>query len=66
MTALPYFFRDELTNPQGHVPIPLSLGVIIALIGGTMLLSLVIPPKPEPAGEPGTDGAGEADAGTRE
>ena len=43
MTVLPYFFRDELTNPQGHVPIPLSLGVIIALIGGTMLLSLVIP-----------------------
>jgi tellurite resistance protein TerC len=45
MTVLPYFFKDELTNPQGHVPIPLSLGVIIALIGGTMILSLVIPAR---------------------
>ena len=45
MTVLPYFFKDELTNPQGHVPIPLSLGVIMALIGGTMILSLVIPAR---------------------
>ncbi len=40
MTVLPYFF-------DGHVPILLSLGVIGALIGGTMLLSMVIAPKPE-------------------
>ena len=40
MTVLPYFF-------EGHVPILLSLGVIGALIGGTMLLSMVIAPKPE-------------------
>ncbi len=59
MTVLPYFFRDELTNPQGHVPIPLSLGVIIALIGGTMLLSLVIPPKPEAAESPTSTDDGE-------
>ena len=55
MTVLPYFFKDELTNPQGHVPIPISLGMIVALIGGTMLLSLVIPPKQEAATEPATD-----------
>jgi tellurite resistance protein TerC len=45
MTALPYFFRDADTNPHGHVPIPLSLGVILALIAGTMLLSLIVPAK---------------------
>jgi len=45
MTALPYFFRDADTNPHGHVPIPLSLGVILALIAGTMLLSLIVPTK---------------------
>jgi hypothetical protein len=28
------------------VPIPISLGVIVALIGGTMLLSLAMPQKP--------------------
>lgn len=55
MTVLPYFFKDELTNPQGHVPIPISLGMIVALIGGTMLLSLVIPPKQEAATEAATD-----------
>lgn len=44
MTALPYLFRDPTTNPRGDVPIPLSLGVIVALIAGTMILSLVIPP----------------------
>jgi tellurite resistance protein TerC len=38
MTVLPALFG-------GHVPIPLSLGVIVALIGGTMLLSLVLPQK---------------------
>jgi hypothetical protein len=27
------------------VPIPLSLGVILALIAGTMLLSLIVPTK---------------------
>ncbi|MFM7135276.1 MAG: TerC/Alx family metal homeostasis membrane protein [Planctomycetota bacterium] len=42
MTALPYLF-------DGHVPIKLSLGVIIGLIGGTLLLSLVVKPKPEPS-----------------
>ena len=57
MTVLPYFFKDELTNPQGHVPIPISLGMIVALIGGTMLLSLVIPPKQEAATEPATEPA---------
>jgi tellurite resistance protein TerC len=55
MTVLPYFFKDELTNPQGHVPIPISLGMIVALIGGTMLLSLVIPPKQDAATEAATD-----------
>ncbi len=38
MTVLPAVFG-------GHVPIPLSLGVIVALIGGTMLLSLVMTAK---------------------
>jgi tellurite resistance protein TerC len=46
MTVLPWLLRDELTNPTGHVPIPISLGVIVALIGGTMLLSLAMPQKP--------------------
>jgi len=55
MTVLPYFFKDELTNPQGHVPIPISLGMIVALIGGTMLLSLIIPPKQDSEIEPATD-----------
>jgi len=41
MTVLPALFG-------GHVPIPLSLGVIVALIGGTMLLSLMLPQKEEP------------------
>lgn len=52
MTALPYLFKDPVSNPSGQVPIPLSLGVIVALIAGTMVLSLVIPAKPaveEPA-----------------
>lgn len=57
MTALPYFFKDPLSNPEGHVPIPLSLGVIIALIGGTMLLSLVMPPKVEAVNNTAGDGA---------
>jgi tellurite resistance protein TerC len=64
MTVLPYFFKNELTNPQGHVPIPLSLGVIIALIGGTMLLSLVIPanaPKDESPATEGNDGGNSHD-----
>jgi hypothetical protein len=39
------------------VPIPLSLGVIIALIGGTMLLSLVMPPKVEAVNNTAGDGA---------
>ena len=55
MTVLPYFFKDELTNPQGHVPIPLSLGVIIALIGGTMILSLVIPARASAEESPATE-----------
>ena len=46
MTVLPWLLRDELTNPTGHVPIPVSLGVIVTLIGGTMLLSLAMPQKP--------------------
>lgn len=62
MTVLPYFFKDELTNPQGHVPIPLSLGVIIALIGGTMLLSLVIPSKESTNGDEATANEGDANA----
>lgn len=45
MTALPYLFKDPLSNPRGDVPIPLSLGVIVALIAGTMLLSLLVPAK---------------------
>jgi len=45
MTALPYLFKDPVSNPGGQVPIPLSLGVIIALIAGTMILSLVMPAK---------------------
>ena len=61
MTVLPWLLRDELTNPTGHVPIPLSLGVIVTLIGGTMLLSLAIPPKAEPASE--GDGAADRDGG---
>jgi hypothetical protein len=44
MTVLPYFF-------DGHVPILLSLGVIGALIGGTMVLSMLIPPKADAAKE---------------
>ena len=48
MTALPYLFKDPVSNPSGHVPIPLSLGVIVALIAGTMVLSLIIPAKSEP------------------
>jgi tellurite resistance protein TerC len=44
MTVLPYLF-------DGHVPITLSLGVIGALIGGTMALSMIVPPKPEQPGE---------------
>ena len=55
MTVLPYFFKDELTNPQGHVPIPLSLGVIMALIGGTMILSLVIPARASAEESPATE-----------
>jgi len=43
------------------VPIPLSLGVIVTLIGGTMLLSLAIPPKAEPASD--GDGAADRDGG---
>jgi tellurite resistance protein TerC len=46
----------------GHPPILLSLGVIAALIGGTMILSLIIPPKAEPA-EGGKDAALEEKAG---
>ncbi len=42
MTVILHFFG-------GHPPILLSLGVIAALIGGTMVLSLIIPPKAEPA-----------------
>lgn len=38
MTVLPHFFG-------GHVPVALSLGVIVALIGGTMALSFIIPPR---------------------
>ncbi len=49
MTALPYLFRDSLTNPEGHVPIPLSLGVILSLLAGTMVLSLIIPAKHDDA-----------------
>ena len=45
MTALPYLFKDPVSNPGGQVPIPLSLGVIIALIAGTMILSLIMPAK---------------------
>jgi tellurite resistance protein TerC len=45
MTALPYLFKDPVSNPGGQVPIPLSLGVIVALIAGTMILSLVMPAK---------------------
>ena len=45
MTVLPYLFRDALSNPDGHVPIWLSLGVILALLAGTMILSLIIPAK---------------------
>ena len=40
MTLLPYLF-------DGHVPTLLSLGVIVLLIGGTMILSMILPPKPE-------------------
>jgi hypothetical protein len=40
MTLLPYLFDD-------HVPTLLSLGVIVALIGGTMILSMILPPKLE-------------------
>ena len=53
MTVLPWFLRDEHSNPDGHVSTALSLGVIVALIGGTMLLSTLMPPKPdaeEPSG----------------
>ncbi len=39
MTALPYLFEGH------HVPILLSLCVIVGLIAGTMILSIVIPPK---------------------
>ena len=38
MTLLPYLF-------DGHVPTLLSLGVIVLLIGGTMILSMILPPK---------------------
>ncbi|MFM7052010.1 MAG: TerC/Alx family metal homeostasis membrane protein [Planctomycetota bacterium] len=60
MTVLPWLLAGE-SNPQGHVPIPVSLGVIAALIGGTMLLSLLIPakadeaPAPVPGGGPSED-----------
>jgi tellurite resistance protein TerC len=47
MTVLPWLLG-------GHVPILVSLGVILGLIGATMALSLVIPPKQE-AGEADTD-----------
>ncbi|MFM2163595.1 MAG: hypothetical protein RL325_32 [Planctomycetota bacterium] len=46
MTALPYLLRSD-ENPQGHVPIPVSLGVIVLLIGSTMALSLVMKPRKE-------------------
>jgi tellurite resistance protein TerC len=48
MTVLPWLLG-------GEVPILLSLGVIGALIGATMLLSVVLPPKPE-VGEDASDG----------
>ena len=44
MTLLPYLF-------DGHVPIVLSLCVIIGLILATMALSMIIPPKPAVASE---------------
>ncbi len=44
MTALPYLF-------DGHVPIVLSLSVIVGLILATMALSLIIPPKPAVASD---------------
>ena len=59
MTALPYLLKSD-ENPQGHVPIPVSLGVIVTLIGATMLLSLAFKPK---GGEPGTDGGPETGHG---
>ncbi len=46
MTLLPYLFED------GKTPIPLSLGVIVALIGGSMALSLVLKPRDGAAGAP--------------
>lgn len=52
MTVLPWLLG-------GHVPILVSLGVIIGLIGATMLLSLAIPPKAEPDAVEG-EGEGEA------
>lgn len=51
MTLLPWLLKSE-SNPQGHVPILVSLGVIAALIGGTMVLSLVIPAKQTEAESP--------------
>ncbi|MFM7261818.1 MAG: TerC/Alx family metal homeostasis membrane protein [bacterium] len=62
MTVLPYVFRDDTTNPQGHVPIPLSLGVIVSLIAGTMLLSLVIPAKESPDADEAPANEGDANA----
>ena len=44
MTLLPYLF-------DGHVPIVLSLCVIVGLILATMALSMIIPPKPAVASE---------------
>ena len=49
MTVLPWLF-------DGHVPILLSLGVIGALIGGTMLLSMIVKPKPESGAEESASG----------
>jgi tellurite resistance protein TerC len=46
MTLLPYLFED------GKTPIPLSLGVIVALIGGSMALSVVLKPRNGAAGAP--------------
>ncbi|MFM1821842.1 MAG: hypothetical protein RI967_108 [Planctomycetota bacterium] len=46
MTLLPYLFED------GKTPIPLSLGVIVALIGGSMALSLILKPRDGAAGAP--------------
>ena len=51
MTVLPYLLKSD-QNPQGHVPIPVSLGVIVLLIGSTMALSLLFKPGKDEAGAP--------------